>query len=219
MSAYSPLLSALPDLAHGLWVTLQLTVLAGVTSFAMGHVIWWLRGRSTPLWRGLGHLYVSLMRGIPSIVQLFIVFFSLPLIGLGGKPLLAAVLAIGLNSAAYVAEILRAHYRSLPYGQTEACQALGLSAWQGWWYVSAPQALRASLPALVNEFTLVVKTTPLASVVAVTELTYAGQLVIARTYEATPVLAIVTAGYLLVCWPTLKLARRLEARFNRARSH
>ena len=88
-----------------------------------------------------------------------------------------------------------------------------------WWYVSAPQALRSSLPALVNEFTLVVKTTPLASVVAVTELTYAGQLVIARTFEATPVLAIVVAGYLLICWPTLKLARRLERRFNRARSH
>jgi len=219
MSVFAPLLSALPALATGLWVTLQLTVLAAVTSFAVGHLIWWLRGRATPLWRGVGHVYVSMMRGVPSIVQLFIVFFSLPLIGLGGKPLLAAVLAIGLNSAAYVAEILRANYRALPHGQVEASHALGLSAFEVWWYVTAPQALRSSLPALVNEFTLVVKTTPLASVVAVTELTYAGQLIIARTYEATPVLALVVAGYLLICWPTLKLARRLERRFNRARSH
>jgi polar amino acid transport system permease protein len=202
MGSYAQLLVALPDLAGGLLLTLELTVLAAVTSFTMGHVVWWLRGRSTPLWRALGHCYVSAMRGVPSIVQLFIVFFSLPLIGLGGKPLLAAVLAIGLNSAAYVAEILRGNYRAL-----------------AWWYVLAPQALRASLPALVNEFTLVVKTTPLASVVAVTELTYAGQLVIARTYDATPVLAIVVAGYLLICWPTLKLARRLERRFDRSRSH
>uniref|UniRef100_UPI0013DF38EB ABC transporter permease subunit n=1 Tax=Pseudomonas viridiflava TaxID=33069 RepID=UPI0013DF38EB len=97
MSSYAQLLNALPDLANGLVVTLELTVLAAVTSFGMGHVIWWLRGRSTPMWRGLGHLYVSLMRGVPSIVQLFIVFFSRPLIGWGGKPLLAAVLAIGLN--------------------------------------------------------------------------------------------------------------------------
>jgi polar amino acid transport system permease protein len=219
MMTGAQMLSALPDLGKGLWMTLELTVLAAVTSFVMGHVIWWLRGRSLPLWRGMGHVYVSLMRGVPSIVQLFIVFFSLPLIGLGGKPLLAAVLAIGLNSAAYVAEILRANYRTLPYGQTEASHALGLSTFETWWYVSAPQALRSSLPALVNEFTLVVKTTPLASVVAVTELTYAGQLVIARTFEATPVLALVVAGYLLICWPTLKLARRLERRFNRARSH
>jgi len=219
MSSYVQVLGALPDLAKGLWVTLELTVLSAVTSFIVGHLIWWLRGRATPFWRGLGHLYVSLMRGVPSIVQLFIVFFSLPLIGLGGKPLLAAVLAIGLNSAAYVAEILRANYRSLPHGQSEASYALGLSAFQLWWYVSSPQVLRNSLPALVNEFTLVVKTTPLASVVAVTELTYAGQLVIARTFEATPVLMVVVAGYLLVCWPTLKLARGLERRFNRARSH
>lgn len=219
MSSYVRLLEALPDLARGLWVTLELTALAAVTSFVVGHLVWWMRGRSTPLWRGLGHLYVSMMRGVPSIVQLFIVFFSLPLIGLGGKPLLAAVLAIGLNSAAYVAEILRANYRGLPRGQSEASCALGLSAFQQWWYVSSPQVLRNSLPALVNEFTLVVKTTPLASVVAVTELTYAGQLVIARTYEATPVLLVVVAGYLLVCWPTLKLARRLERRYDRARKH
>jgi polar amino acid transport system permease protein len=219
MSSYVQVLSALPDLAKGLWVTLELTALSAATSFVVGHLIWWLRSRSTAMWRGLGHLYVSLMRGIPSIVQLFIVFFSLPLIGFGGKPLLAAVLAIGLNSAAYVSEILRANYRSLPHGQSEASSALGLSAFQVWWYVSSPQVLRNSLPALVNEFTLVVKTTPLASVVAVTELTYAGQLVIARTFEATPVLLVVVVGYLLICWPTLKLARRLERRFNRARSH
>lgn len=219
MSTSVQVLGALPDLAQGLWVTLELTLLSAATSFVVGHLIWWLRGRSTPFWRGLGHLYVSLMRGVPSIVQLFIVFFSLPLIGLGGKPLLAAIVAIGLNSAAYVAEILRANYRSLPVGQSEASHALGLSRFQLWWYVSSPQVLRNSLPALVNEFTLVVKTTPLASVVAVTELTYAGQLVIARTFEATPVLLVVVAGYLLVCWPTLKLARRLERRFNRARRH
>jgi polar amino acid transport system permease protein len=219
MSSYVQVFGALPDLAKGLWVTVELTVLSAFTSFVVGHLIWWLRSRPTAMWRVLGHLYVSLMRGVPSIVQLFIVFFSLPLIGMGGKPLLAAVLAIGLDSAAYVAEILRANYRSLPHGQSEASAALGLSAFQVWWYVSSPQVLRNSLPALVNEFTLVVKTTPLASVVAVTELTYAGQLVIARTFEATPVLLVVVAGYLLICWPTLKLARRLERRFNRARSH
>jgi polar amino acid transport system permease protein len=214
MSVFAQMLTALPDLASGLLMTLELTVLAAVTSFLAGHFIWWLRSRSYPLWRVIGHVYVSVLRGIPSIVQLFIVFFSLPLIGLGGKPLLAAVIAIGLNSGAYVAEILRANYRVLPTGQTEASLALGMSPLELWWHVLMPQALRGSLPALVNEFTLVVKTTPLASVVAVTELTYAGQLVIARTFEATPVLCLVVAGYLLICWPTLKIARRLESRFT-----
>jgi polar amino acid transport system permease protein len=211
------MLMALPELATGLLVTLELTVAAAAISLVFGHVIWWLREHPAPLVRSGGWLYVSLMRGTPSIVQLFLVFFSLPLLGLGGKPILAAILAIGLNSAAYTAEVLRANYRALANGQTEAAAALGLSRFERWRYVLAPQALKGSLPALVNEFTLIVKTTPLASVIAVTELTYAGQLVVARTYEATPVMLLIVAGYLLVCWPILLLARRLEARLNHTR--
>lgn len=212
------MLNAIPELAEGLLVTLELTVAAALVSFCFGHVIWWLRERQSLPARGFARFYVSLMRGTPSIVQLFLVFFSLPLLGLGGKPLLAAILAIGLNSAAYTAEILRANYRTLAHGQAEAAQALGMSRFECWRHILAPQALRRSLPALVNEFTLILKTTPLASVIAVTELTYAGQLVVARTYEATPVMLVVVAGYLLICWPTLLLIRRLEARLNRARS-
>jgi len=79
-----------------------------------------------------------------------------------------------------------------------------------WWYVITPQVIKGSLPMLVNEFTLVLKTTPLASVVALTELTYAGQVVIARSYEATQVLLLVAAGYLLVALPLVYLARYCE---------
>ena len=211
------MLKALPELATGLLITLELTVAAATISFVFGHVIWWLRGQRFLLLRGLARLYISLMRGTPSIVQLFLVFFSLPMIGLGGNPLLAAILAIGLNSAAYTAEILRANYAVLPRGQREAARVTGLTRFQCWRYVLAPQALRSSLPALVNEFTLIVKTTPLASVIAVTELTYAGQLIIARTYEATPVMIPIVLGYLLICWPILLLARRLETRLNKGR--
>jgi polar amino acid transport system permease protein len=211
------MLEVIPELSTGLLVTLELTAAAAVISFLFGHVIWWLRERRFWFLRMVGGLYVSFMRGTPSIVQLFLVFFSLPLIGLGGHPVLAAILAIGLNSAAYTAEILRANYGVIPRGQREAARVSGLTGFQCWRYVLAPQALRASLPALVNEFTLIVKTTPLASVIAVTELTYAGQLIIARTYEATPVMMPIVLGYLLICWPILLLARRLEARLNKAR--
>ena len=214
---FAQMLKALPELATGLLITLELTVAAATISFVFGHVIWWLRGQRFVLLRGLARLYISLMRGTPSIVQLFLVFFSLPMIGLGGNPLLAAILAIGLNSAAYTAEILRANYAVLPRGQREAARVTGLTRWQCLRYVLAPQALRSSLPALVNEFTLIVKTTPLASVIAVTELTYAGQLIIARTYEATPVMIPIVLGYLLICWPILLLARRLETRLSKGR--
>lgn len=205
-------LTALPELGRGLLMTLLLTVLASLVSVVMGQLGCFLQLRRAWIWRTFGRLYVSLMRGTPAIVQLFVVFFTLPKLGLGGQPLLAAVLAIGLNSGAYVAEILRVNRRLVTRGQLEAARTLGLSRLLTWWYVINPQVLRASLPMLVNEFTILLKTTPLASVVALTELTFAGQIVIARTYEATQVLLLVAAGYLLIALPLTTLARRLEAK-------
>lgn len=209
-------LSALPELGRGLMMTLLLTMLAALLSLVLGQLGCFLQLRRFWLWRGAGRLYVSLMRGTPAIVQLFVVFFTLPRLGLGGQPMLAAVLAIGLNSGAYVAEILRVNQSLVTRGQREAARTLGLSRWLTWWYVINPQVMRASLPMLVNEFTILLKTTPLASVVALTELTYAGQIVIARTYEATQVLLLVSAGYLLVALPLTGIARRLETGRRRA---
>ncbi|ARD63075.1 polar amino acid ABC transporter permease [Kosakonia radicincitans DSM 16656] len=212
MGLEQQVLTALPELGRGLLMTLLLTVLASLVSVVMGQLGCFLQLRRAWIWRTFGRLYVSLMRGTPAIVQLFVVFFTLPKLGLGGQPLLAAVLAIGLNSGAYVAEILRVNRSLVTPGQLEAARTLGLSRLLTWWYVINPQVLRASLPMLVNEFTILLKTTPLASVVALTELTFAGQIVIARTYEATQVLLLVAAGYLLIALPLTTLARRLEAK-------
>lgn len=204
--------AALPELGHGLLITLTLTVLAALLSVVMGQFICYLQHRRFWLWRAIARLYVSLMRGTPAIVQLFVVFFTLPRLGLGGLPMLAAVLAIGMNSGAYVAEILRVNQSLVTRGQREAARTLGLSRWLTWWYIINPQVIRASLPMLVNEFTILLKTTPLASVVALTELTYAGQIVIARTYDATQVLLLVSAGYLLIALPLIGAVRHLEAK-------
>jgi len=204
--------AALPELGHGLLMTLVLTLLASLVSVAMGQLGCFLQLRRAWIWRATGRLYVSLMRGTPAIVQLFVVFFTLPRLGLGGQPMLAAVIAIGLNSGAYVAEILRVNRSLVTRGQVEAARTLGLGRFLTWWYVINPQVMRASLPMLVNEFTILLKTTPLASVVALTELTYAGQIVIARTYEATQVLLLVAAGYVLIAMPLIAAARRLEAK-------
>ncbi|ADU70463.1 amino acid ABC transporter permease [Pantoea sp. At-9b] len=205
-------IAALPELGHGLLMTLVLTVLASMVSVVMGQLGCFLQLRRAWIWRFIGRLYVSLMRGTPAIVQLFVVFFTLPRLGLGGQPMLAAVVAIGLNSGAYVAEILRVNRSLVTRGQLEAARTLGLSRALTWWYVINPQVMRASLPMLVNEFTILLKTTPLASVVALTELTYAGQIVIARTYDATQVLLLVAAGYLVIALPLISAARRLEAK-------
>ncbi len=209
-------LAALPELGHGLLMTLLLTVLASLVSVVTGQLGCFLQLRRAWIWRKVGRLYVSLMRGTPAIVQLFVVFFTLPKLGLDGQPLLAAVLAIGLNSGAYVAEILRVNRSLVTRGQLEAARTLGLSRLLTWWYVINPQVMRASLPMLANELTILLKTTPLASVVALTELTFAGQIVIARTYEATQVLLLVAAGYLLIALPLTTVARRLETKRRQA---
>ncbi|AWP31687.1 amino acid ABC transporter permease [Pantoea eucalypti] len=215
MGLNEQVVSALPELGHGLLMTLSLTLLAALLSLVMGQLGCFLQLRRFWLWRCAGRLYISLMRGTPAIVQLFVVFFTLPRLGLGGHPMLAAVIAIGFNSGAYVAEILRVNQSLVTRGQREAARTLGLSRWLTWWYVINPQVVRSSLPMLVSEFTILLKTTPLASVVALTELTYAGQIVIARTYEATQVLLLVAAGYLLIALPLMRIARRLELRGKR----
>lgn len=209
-SSSEQILAALPELGHGLWITLQLTVMASLLSLCMGQLGCYLQLRPYRFWRFIGRSYVSIMRGTPAIVQLFVVFFALPSFGLGGQPMLAAVIAIGLNSGAYVSEIFRVNHTMVSAGQLEAARTLGLTRRMTWWYITTPQVVRASVPMLVNEFTILLKTTPLASVVALTELTYSGQIVIARTYEATTVITIVAVGYMLIAFPLIKCARHFE---------
>jgi polar amino acid transport system permease protein len=201
---------SLPTLISGWLLTVELTLLGATGSLAFGHLALAMQlTRVTPL-RWAARLYISFMRGTPALVQLFVVFFALPLIGLGGRPMLAAALTLGLNSGAYTAEILRGNLRVIAAGQYDAAIALGMPPWRIVLRIALPQMLKASLPALINEFTILLKTTPLASVVAVTELTYAGQMVIARTYTATQVMLLVSAGYLAVALPVIHAARRVQ---------
>jgi polar amino acid transport system permease protein len=209
---------SLPTLIDGWLLTVELTLLGALGSVVFGHLALALQlTRFAPL-RWLARLYISFMRGTPALVQLFMLFFALPLIGLGGRPMLAAALTLGLNSGAYTAEILRGNLRVVTTGQYEAAIALGMSPIRIALRIALPQMLKASLPALINEFTILLKTTPLASVVAVTELTYAGQMVIARTYTSTQVMLLVSVGYLAVALPVIYAARRMQRKPREARA-
>lgn len=203
-------IQSMPSLLDGWLLTVELTLLGAAGSLVCGHLALAMQlTRIAPL-RWLARLYISFMRGTPSLVQLFMVFFALPLIGLGGRPMLAAALALGLNSGAYTAEILRGNMRVVTRGQIEAATAIGMAPWRIALRIALPQMLKASVPALVNEFTILLKTTPLASVVAVTELTYAGQMVIARIYTSTQIMLLLSVGYLAVVLPVIWLGRRLQ---------
>lgn len=209
----SIVIDAWPELWRAGIVTVKLTLACIGLSLGVGIFSAACQLSQIPPLYWLSRIYVSVMRGTPLLVQLLVVFFGLPLIGLQGQAFLAGVLAIGLNSGAYVTEILRAAILNIPNGQLEAAQVMGMSRIQIWRRILLPQAFVTSLPALTNEFTIVLKSTPLASVVAVTELTYAGQLIISRNYRATAVMLTVALGYILITLSVSLVSRWLERRF------
>ncbi|MEQ8964965.1 MAG: amino acid ABC transporter permease [Azospirillaceae bacterium] len=204
---------AWPQLLEGAVTTVQLTAAAAVLSLVVGLLSAMLQLSRVPGGYWISRVYVSAMRGTPILVQLFVVFFGLPLIGIRDQNFLAATLAIGLNSGAFVTEIIRASVAAVPHGEVEAAESIGMGKRHVWQRVVLPRALVTSLPALTNEFTILLKATPLASVVAVTELTYAGQLVISRTFEPVEILLTIAATYIVIALTLSQLSRWLERRY------
>lgn len=179
-------------------VTIELTVAAAAVSLVVGTLSAALQIGGGPVGYWVSRVYVSLMRGTPLFVQLLVVFFGLPLLGLRGQAFLAAAIAIGLNSGAYTTEILRAAILAVPRGQIEAAETIGLSRFAIWRRVVLPQAAIISIPMLTAELTIVLKSTPLASVISVTEMTYTGVLIQARAFSAIEVFVPIAIGYILI---------------------
>ncbi len=164
--------------------------------------------------RGLARGYVELFRGTPVLLQLYVIYFGLgPYVSLG--PITAAIVGLGLNYAAYEAEVYRGALASIPRGQTEAAKALGLGTWQTLRHILMPQALRAALPAMTNDFVSMLKDSSLVSVISVIELTKRMQIA-ALDLGGWLVPGLACAGlYLAMSVPLAELARRLERRLAR----
>jgi polar amino acid transport system permease protein len=214
MLDFQLLLSAIPPLAAAAIVTVELTVLSAFLSLIFGTLSVIVQLSKVPGGYWLSRAYVSAMRNTPLLIQLFVVFFGLGLLGIKGQGFIAAALAIGLNSGAYTTEILRAAILNVPSGHIEAAEVIGMSRARIWQRIILPQAFFVSLPALTNEFTIVLKSTPLASVVAVTELTYQGVLIQSRTARAIEIFIPMAAGYILIALAFTRAARWLERRFR-----
>jgi polar amino acid transport system permease protein len=198
-------------------VTLELTAISMVIGVALGIVLAVMRLSPNPLVSSAAWVYVWLFRGTPVLVQ--IIFWNYisalyPRLSLGlpfggpqvahGNansvitPFLAAVLALGLNEAAYMAEIVRAGLQSVDEGQSEAAYALGMTRLKTLRRIVLPQAMRLIIPPTGNETISMLKTSALVSVVAVTDLLYAAQLIYSRTYQTIPLLIVASIWYLAV---------------------
>lgn len=200
----------------GLWKTIELTVVAMVVGIALGIAIAVGRLSVNPLVAGASWLYVWFFRGTPVLVQLLFWFFIsalYPRLSLGipfgpefvhGSanslitPFVAAILGLGLNEAAYMAEVVRAGLLSVDPGQTEAAHALGLTRLQTMRRIVLPQAMRVIIPPTGNETISMLKTTSLVSVIALPELLYTVQTVYSRTFQQIPLLLVASLWYLMV---------------------
>jgi polar amino acid transport system permease protein len=222
---------------HGLLLTLLLTLVSMVIGIVLGVVIAVMRLSPNPLVSGFGGFYVWFLRGTPVLVQILFWFFISALypkisigVPFGGPeafsfqansvitPFVAAILALGLNEGAYMAEIVRAGILSVDEGQGEAAQSLGMTRLQTMRRIVLPQAMRVIVPPTGNETISMLKTSSLVSVIAYPELLYAAQLIYSVNYRQIPLLLVASIWYLVVT-SILSIGQYfLERRFGRGSS-
>ena len=196
---------ALPMLLVGAGVTIEITAVSVAIGFLIGLFVGIARICQVKILRIIATIYADCIRGTPLLVQIFLIYFALPIVtGQRVEPFVAAVAACGINSGAYVSEIFRAGIQAIDVGQMEAGRSLGLSWWQTMYYVILPQAVRNIIPPLGNEFIAMLKDSSLVSVIGFEELTRRGQLIIAQTYGSFEIWTTVAILYLIM---TLAISR------------
>lgn len=210
------LLSSLQPMALAMIkVTLPLTAI----SFSLGLLIAILtaiaRIANIKILKQLSEFYIWIFRGTPLLVQLFIVYFGLPIVGVTLDVWSAAIITFSLNIGAYASEAVRAAVLSVPKGQWEAATALGMSYTQILRRIIAPQAARISLPPLSNIFISTLKDTSLAASITMVDMFMVAQRIAARTFDPLTLYVLAALFYLIVCTFLTFLQARLEKRFSR----
>ena len=196
----SVLWEALPRiLSAGLTMTIPLTLISFTLAMVLAVAVALVQYARVPVLSQLARFYIWVIRGTPVLVQLFVVFYGLPGVGILIEPFPAAVLVFSINEGAYGAETIRAALESVPKGQMEAGQCVGMSYLQIIRRIILPQALRTAFPTLASTLIAMVKDTSLAANITVTEMFMTTQRIVARTYEPLALYIEVGLVYLLFC--------------------
>ena len=209
------------DILRNLLVGLQWTLLLSLVAFVCGGIagLLLLLARIAPLpaARALARGYIELFQGTPLLMQLFLVFFGIALLGVDVSPWLAAACALTLFTSAFLAEIWRGCVNAIPKGQWEAADSLALSFGEKMRHVIGPQALRIAVAPTVGFLVQVIKGTALASVIGFVELTKAGTMLNNATFRPFLVYSLVALIYFCLCFPLSWWAKKIEGRLNVAR--
>ena len=206
-------LRSMPLLLMGAVVTVKITALSVALGIVIGLFVGIARISSIRIIRILAAIYVDFLRGTPLLVQIFLIYFALPVVtGIHMDPFIAAIASCSINSGAYVAEIFRAGIQSIDEGQMEAGRSLGMTWAQTMRYIIVPQAFKRVIPPLGNEFIALLKDSSLVSVIGFEELTRRGPLVIARTYGSHERWVCVALIYLAMTITISRFVAYLERR-------
>jgi polar amino acid transport system permease protein len=202
----------------GVW-TVALSLIAFLGGGTVGLAVLFMRTSKIRALRLATQGYINLFQGTPLLMQLFLAFFGLSMLGVEVSPWFAAALALTLYASAYLAEIWRGCVEAIPQGQWESSASLAMSFFEQMRHVILPQAVRIAIPSTVGFSVQVVKGTALASIIGFVELTKASTMITNATFAPFTVYGTVAVLYFALCYPLSWYARRLEVRFNAAGSH
>ena len=192
-------------LIPGLTVTIPLTIISFSIALIIATFTAIVQVKNIKILKPLARFYMWIIRGTPLLVQLFVVFYGLPSLGIILDPFPAAVIVFSINEGAYAAEIIRAAIEAVNKGQIEAGVCLGLSYFQTMYHIVLPQAFKIAFPSLSNSLIAMVKDTSLAANITVCEMFMKTQQIVARTYEALALYLLVGFIYLIFCTVLTKL--------------
>ena len=216
MELIALLREAAPTLLTGAGYTIVFALASMIGGLAIGMPVALMRISPWAVVRLPASLYVSLMRGTPLLVQIFVIYYGLPSIGIEFTPVTAGILALSLNAGAYLSESLRGAIRAVSEGQWRASFSLGLGYWQTLHHIILPQALRIAVPSMSNTLISLIKDTSLVSVITMTELMLATKEVIAVSFRPLPLYIAAACIYWLLSLFFEAIQRRAERRLNRA---
>ncbi len=205
----------LPDFWVGFLSTLSISLAAFSGALVIGIIACAMSLQPSRLLRLPAVVYVDLIRATPLLAQLYFLYFGLPILGLGMPEITVGIVALAVNSGAYVSEIVRSGIQGIPRGQLEASASSGMSYWQQMWLIILPQAIRPMVSPLIGQAIVLVKDSSLLSLISVLELTRAGQTLAVDRFMPVEGLATTAAGYLIIYFG-LKLAAALWAHVNQS---
>jgi His/Glu/Gln/Arg/opine family amino acid ABC transporter permease subunit len=205
---------AAPYMLQGALVTLEISACAMVLATVIGLVMGLISASDLTVLKVLVRVYVYFIRGTPALVQIFLIYFALPRIGLELSSFWSGVVALAFNSAGFIAEIVRAGLQSIDTGQSEAALSIGMTARQSILFILLPQSLRRITPPLTNEVITLVKTSSLLSVISVFELTRSAQVIIAERFVPFELYFVLAVYYLVMITLLSWCSEYIEARLT-----